>query len=310
MSRNSPPQRHGILLIDKPVGWTSHDVVARLRRLTGVRKIGHSGTLDPFATGLLLVAVGRATRLLQYVQGLDKSYLGYVAFGATTDTLDVDGRLVESCTPDSWPTLPDIEAVLNRFVGAIEQIPPKYSAIQVAGRRLYELARAGEDVEVPMRVVRINRISCRDYNPPNILIDVDCGTGTYIRSLARDIGEELSLLAYCHALRRTRIGHFSIKQAWTMVELEQLDLNEQWQDIALHPDALVEHLPAVILPEPASSAWYHGRPVDLDAPLASPDQPMRVYDATGEFSGIGEVDSQSRVRPRVVFIIDREVARS
>lgn len=310
VSPSSPSQRHGVLLIDKPAGWTSHDVVARLRRLTGVRKIGHSGTLDPFATGLLIVAVGRATRLLQFGQRLDKGYLAHVVLGASTDTLDVDGTLVEACTPDRWPARADVEAALARFVGMIEQIPPKYSAIRVAGRRLYDLARAGEDVEVPKREVQIDRIDCREYAPPDIVIGVDCGSGTYIRSLARDLGDELSLPSYCHALRRTRIGRFSVERAWTMAELERIDLKAHWQSVALHPDALVEHLPAVILPEAASAAWYHGRPVDLDAPLVSPDQPVRVYDAAGEFAGIGEIDSQGSIRPRVVFIIDREVAGS
>lgn len=208
----SPPS--GVLVVAKPSGMTSHDVVARVRRLLGVRRVGHAGTLDPAATGVLVVGVGRATRLLGYLTGCDKEYETTIRLGATTTTDDADGQIVSRQPVDA---VPDLEEVLTRFVGEIEQRPPAVSAVKVAGRRAYARARAGEVVVLEPRIVRIHRIELRRTRRVDDLLDVDlvvaCSAGTYIRSLARDIGEALGVGGHVRRLHRTRVGTFSIGDA-------------------------------------------------------------------------------------------------
>ena len=288
--------------MDKPPGWTSHDVVARIRRLAGMKRVGHGGTLDPFATGVVVVAVGRATRLLQYVQNSDKRYLVHAVMGVATDTRDIDGDVVGRHAGPDLPNRTDIESALANVVGNIEQVPPAYSAIKVQGRRLYERARAGEVVEPPTRTVRIDAIDVLDYDQPDLLLDVSCGKGTYIRSLVHDLGVSLGCYAYCHGLRRVRNGPFSIADAWTLDELAELDLREQWPDVAIHPDRAVADLETIILGGQATEAWYHGRPVEISVP-GSRSEPalVRVYTVDGAFAGIGRIEANATLRPSFVF---------
>lgn len=302
----SSPMRHGFLVIDKAPGWTSHDVVARVRRLVGMKRVGHGGTLDPFATGLVIVAVGRATRLLQYVADSDKRYLAHVVLGAATDTYDVDGD-VTTRSSAALPDLDAIEATLESFVGVIDQVPPAFSAIKVDGKRLYARARAGEDVVAPTRQVRIDAIRVLSYDPPDLYLDIACGKGTYIRSIAHDLGQQLGCHAYCHGLRRISSGGFSIDEAWTLEDLANTDVRERWPDIALHPDRAVHHLCAAILDGERTASWYHGRSVELRAshPYSS-DSLLRVYSADGRFVGIGRPVDDGFIRPAFVFAANGE----
>ncbi len=214
----------GFLLVDKEGGWTSHDVVAKCRGILGERRIGHAGTLDPMATGLLVLGVGRATRLLRYVQGGAKRYEARVAFGIATDTLDAEGAILEREPMNFAPE--ELSAVAARFVGAISQVPPMVSAVKVGGKRLYELARQGIDVEREPRTVQIHGIEVLDVTPgpyPEAEIVVRCGSGTYIRTLADDLARALGGRAHLAALRRTAIGRHDVDGAFTVAALEALD---------------------------------------------------------------------------------------
>lgn len=301
MSRTKLPDLNGLLVIDKPAGMTSHDVVGRVRRLVGMKRVGHGGTLDPFATGILVVAVGRATRMLQYVQDSQKGYRAHVVLGAATDTADVDGVLTDTGERDDWPGEAEVIAAVNTFVGEIEQIPPVYSAIKVGGRKLYELARAGEQVDVPKRIVAVHGIEIVSYEPPDLILDIHCGKGTYIRSIARDIGELLGTEAYCYGLRRTNSGAFCLADAWTLDDLTELDVREVWPEIALHPDAALVGLPAVILGKGDRDAWYHGRSVQLSR-LANPAGAVaRTYGDDGRLLGIGAWTDDEWLKPSLVL---------
>ena len=297
---------HGLLIIDKGIGWTSHDVVAKLRRITGVRRIGHAGTLDPFATGVLPVAVGKATRLLQYVTAEDKHYLTVVALGTETDSGDLTGRPIGDAYGGPWPTREQVEAVLPEFRGEIEQIPPAFSAIKVDGERLYRLARAGTDVVVPPRRVTIHDLRLLAYDPPYLHLHVHCGKGTYVRALARDIGQRLGCFGYCHALRRTAVGSFCVGDAWTLDELANQDVAANWPRIALHPDAGLRGVPAVILGEADAVKWYHGRLIRPTFTHWQGEELARVYNYQGAFIGLGIPDPDGALRPQLVFATEGE----
>jgi tRNA pseudouridine55 synthase len=215
----------GFLYIDKPAGITSHDVIDRLRRLTGVRRIGHAGTLDPFATGLLVVGVGReATKKLGGFLGQDKEYVGTMVLGGRSDTQDATGRI----TPESVAAMPDrtsLEAAVRKFVGQISQTPPMYSAKKIRGQKLYELARQGKEIAREPVTVTVSEMELTGYEPPKATFRVRCSSGTYIRTLAHDIGDVLKTGAYLESLRRTAIGDISIEKS---IKLEELT-PENWQ---------------------------------------------------------------------------------
>ena len=300
--RDTLPDLLGLVLVDKPEGITSHDIVSRVRRLVGMKRVGHGGTLDPFATGLVIVAVGRATRLLQYVQDDDKRYLAHVVLGATTDTGDVDGVVVSRSTATDWPDLDVVKDSLRRFLGEIDQYPPAHSAIKVGGRKLYELARAGEPVDVPLRRVTIASIDVVRYDPPDLILDIRCGKGTYIRSLARDIGDRLGTGGYCHALRRTESGGFSLDGAWTLEDLSDRNLREEWSFVAVHPDRAVLPSRAALLTGDQEAEWSHGRSVSWsDRGSALSSVPVLGYSRDGRFLGIGMFDERGDLAPRLVI---------
>lgn len=208
----------GFVNINKPKGMTSHDVVANIRRLTGIRQIGHTGTLDPFAEGVLPICIGRATRLIEYLED-DKAYLATVQFGSNTDTYDIDGQVTQ--TFDKRVTREEILAVLDDFRGEIEQMPPIYSAIKVNGKKLYEYARKGEEVEIKPRRVIIEKLELVDFDTASqtAQLEVKCSKGTYIRSLAFDIGKTLGAGAHLSALVRTQAGRFTLKDTITLQKL-------------------------------------------------------------------------------------------
>ena len=237
----------GLLNLDKPAGVTSRDVVNRVQRLVRPHKVGHAGTLDPLATGVLVVAIGPATRLIEYVQRMAKAYQGTFVLGRTSDTEDIEGQVTELSSPPV-PTMSEIQAALPRFLGAIEQRPPAYSALKVAGRRAYELARRGDAVELPPRTVQIDELKLVRYAYPELELVVHCGGGTYIRSLGRDIAEALGTGAVMSKLRRLAVGPFREAEALapgglTLEEIHRRLLPAvmalgELRRIALHADEL------------------------------------------------------------------------
>ena len=216
----------GFILINKPAGITSHDVVDKLREITKIKRIGHAGTLDPFATGLLILGIGREfTKKLSIFQKKDKEYVATLKLGAESDTFDREGKIIEKVV-EKIPERKEVEKVLKSFLGEIEQIPPAFSAKKVKGKKLYELARKGIKVEPKPQKVKIYEISILEYKFPYLKIKVECSSGTYIRSLANDIGKKLGCGAYVDELVRTKIGEFSIEKA---VDLSKLN-SQNWKE--------------------------------------------------------------------------------
>jgi len=213
-------QEGAILPVDKPTDLPSFDVVEIVREGTGVKKVGHAGTLDPMATGLLIILVARpATRLQEACMQLPKTYETTLRLGETTPSHDTETEVVERTDP-SDVTRAKVEETLDAFSGTIEQVPPMYSAVKVDGERLYKKARRGETVDRPPRQVRVDRFELTDWNPPEVSVRIECSKGTYVRALARDLGEELGVGAHLTALRRTAIGSFSVEKSWTLAALE------------------------------------------------------------------------------------------
>lgn len=274
--RRSPKDSgaEGVLLVDKPQGPTSHDVIAQLRRALGTRTIGHAGTLDPMATGLLVVVVGRYTRLSQYLTGADKAYLAEVTFGARTTTDDAAGEVVERGDPSSLDE-ERVRRALGGFLGVQQQIPPAYSAIQIGGERLYDKARRGEAVDVPAREVTIHDVETLEWRPPTVRFVVRCSKGTYIRSLARDLGEAVGVPAHLSSLRRTASGAFTLAEARTLPSL----LEEGVAKAALRtgPSSLPE-LPMVAVDEREAADLLEGRAVrrEVARDIASLDDEAEV----------------------------------
>ncbi len=249
---------HGFLNIDKPAGITSHDVVARIRRVAGQRRVGHGGTLDPLATGVLPIALGAATRLVDYLVEDRKAYRADVLLGITTTTDDAEGEIVRE---QPVPALDHaaLQTALAPFIGMIQQVPPIYSAIQVAGQRMYDVARRGETVEMAARTVEIDRIDVVAWQPPHVTIDVVCGKGTYIRALARDLGAVLGCGAHLAALRRTAVGPLRIG---TAVPLDDL-INDprQLHVHVLPPAAAVAGLARIDVDAASAQRIRHGLPL-------------------------------------------------
>lgn len=246
--------RPGFVLVDKPTGITSHGVVARLRRVFGVKRIGHSGTLDPSATGLLICGVGSAARLLDRIKADTKVYVTTGRLGVTTSTLDADGEVTGV---GEVPGDIDLEGVVEGFIGEIEQTPPVISAVKIDGERAYARARRGEEVEMPVRRVRIDSIEILDFTPPEFKLRVTCGTGTYIRSLVADIGEQIGCGAHVRKLRRTAIGAIEVDRAVALDEVTPLDLADP---------AEVLDLPVVSVDDETASRARNGQRIQVDGP--------------------------------------------
>lgn len=281
--RSSSPDRfHGFLVVDKPAGWTSHDVVARVRRLLGERRVGHAGTLDPAATGVLPIAVGAATRVLEFMDGASKTYIAAITFGVTTDSYDADG-VVTKVRDSSKVDEAGLSVVIQSFLGPQRQVPPMHSAIRIGGRRLYEEARAGKTVERPARPVVFHRLDVLAWDPPTLTVLVHCSAGTYVRSLAHDMGVALGVGAHLSDLVRLQAGVFTLCQAWTLGNLEELDLPSAWPDVAFHPDVVLEGWPALLLEGNGATNWRQGKPLSSDQPAPR----CRTYDETGAWLGVG-----------------------
>ncbi len=287
----------GFLSIDKPPGWTSHDVVARVRRIVGERGVGHAGTLDPAATGVLPVAVGYATRLLPYLESTVKSYVATLRFGVETDSGDRDGRLLFQSSVEHLNAAA-VKVAASGFVGVQEQVPPMHSAIRVGGRRLYDLARQGEKTEIPTRQVEVHSCELVSWAAPEATLHITCAKGTYIRSLARDIGRDLGCGATLTNLVRVRVGDFHIRSSISILDLRESLSLFGWEWIAVHPDtALSDHNIVVLAPD-EEERWFNGQEINRS--------PVRggasVYNAEREWIGVGVFDTaEGCLRPKRVI---------
>jgi tRNA pseudouridine55 synthase len=286
----------GILPVDKPVGPTSHDAVAAVRRALRTRQVGHTGTLDPFASGLLLVCVGAATRLAEYFAPLPKTYVATMRLGQATNTDDHTGETIS--TSDAWRDVrrEQVEAALAVQVGEIRQVPPAFSAKKVDGQRMYDVARRGGEVDLPPVPVTIYAIRVLSVDLPDVVFEVECGNGTYIRAIARDVGAALGVGGHLRELRRTRIGPHDVARA---VPVDALGDAERVAAAMIAPADALAHLPRVVADARGEADIRHGRALPAPADLHVTG-PVAVVSAEGGLLAVGE-SAEGVVRPRKVF---------
>lgn len=293
----------GILNIDKPTGITSMDVVRRIKRVSKQKRVGHGGTLDPFASGVVPVCIGRATRMMEYLVDSSKDYHATVRLGVETDTYDVDGDVTGERDASNLD-LETIRRALLRFEGMIEQVPPMFSALKKDGRRLYHLAREGIEIEREPRSVHVVGLDVTDWSPPDLTLDVTCGRGFYMRSLAHDLGEVLGCGGHLRELTRTRSGAFHIDQALSLEEAETCLVDGTWTQTLHAPDIAVRSMPAIIVDKGVAERVRNGRPLPaaLRIPFERSDEECRVYGNDGVFVALVALDrSTGRWQPRKVF---------
>ncbi len=290
----------GLLSIDKPRGPTSHDVVAAVRRGTGERRVGHAGTLDPLACGVLVLALGRATRLLEYLVGSDKSYRAELTLGVATDTYDAEGMIVAERPLPPDLTHSRVEAVLKAFRGRVRQVPPVYSAVKVGGRSAHARARAGEVITLKPREVTIYSLELVRFDPPTMVLSVTCSAGTYIRSLAHDLGKTLGCGAILSALTRTASGRFRREEAVGWEALQRAFEDGSWVKYLLPADLALDGTPCVPLDGEGLRRVTNGMPVPAEGVSAGLG---RAYAPDGRFVAVLEADPVSGVwRPRKVLV--------
>ena len=277
---------NGILLVDKPQDWTSHDVVAKLRGVFGERRIGHSGTLDPLATGLLVVFLGKATKAVEFSEAAEKEYLAHFRLGLETDTQDITGTVLR--TSQNIPTRDELEAVLPQFRGSIQQIPPMYSAIKVNGKKLYDIARKGGEVERQPRQITIHALDLLGEEDGDYLLRIRCSKGTYVRTLCHDIGQILGCGGVMTALRRTRVGGYDVCDAHTVAALSEMDRSSA-EPLLLPLDTVFTDYPAVTLSAKNEANCRNGRPFTLDLQ----DGKYRLYANDGQFLMVAAVESEN-----------------
>jgi tRNA pseudouridine55 synthase len=302
----------GIFNIDKPVGITSHDVVARVRRLAGQKRVGHTGTLDPAASGVLPIVLGQATRVAEYLSESGKAYRATVRFGVVTDTYDAEGQVIREA-PVAL-TREQIAALLPDFLGEQLQRPPIYSALKRDGQRLYALARAGQSVTVELRPISITGLEIVDWTPPDLTLDIECSKGTYIRSLAFDLGERLGPGAHLAALIRTRSGPFTLATSVTLDALTHAFADGSWRDYCYAPDEALLDWRAAIVDEANELHIRYGQTLRAPPHASTPAEiPMashsllRAYSADGRFLGILRQDGAGW-HPYKVLLSDPEEA--
>ena len=305
----------GALIIDKPEGLTSHDVVARIRRVTQIRRVGHAGTLDPFATGVLVCCIGPATRLVQFLVGLDKEYVATVRLGYATDTQDCTGKQITPIRPSSELSVDDLHRVLTEFTGAQLQTPPMFSAKKVGGERLYRAAREGRHVEREAVNINVYSIELFAGEEPVLIHNDDgtrdfrmrlrCSSGTYVRTIAHDIGEKLGVGAHLTKLRRTQVGHFTLANALTLDEAEGLGI-EELNNALISPSQMLSHLPVLVLNEEDVKRVINGRAVALSEQHSTGSeqiaQSIRLCDSKGVLVAVGYSDPKKLlINPSVVL---------
>jgi tRNA pseudouridine55 synthase len=289
----------GILNLDKPRGPTSHDIVSRVRALTAIRRVGHAGTLDPMATGVLLICIGRATRVSEYLMAGQKTYRARVQLGATTDTYDAEGEIVETSDP-SRTSRTEVEAALERFCGTIEQVPPMYSAIKHKGQPLHKLARKGIEIERKPRQIDVFRAELMTWEPPEFTMEVVCSPGTYIRSLAHDLGRALGCGAHLTELVRQASGTFLLDDAITLETLSRATAKGCWTDLLLPIDRGLADFPALHLSVDEARRLCLGQAITSTPPRQG--TLARAYGPDGTFLAIATyVEADGIWRPHKVF---------
>jgi tRNA pseudouridine55 synthase len=301
----------GILNIDKPFGKTSYSVVAMVKRLSGERRVGHGGTLDPAATGVLPIGLGQGTRVIEFLLGAPKAYRAEIELGLITDTYDISGRVIQRRDP-SGISRNRLESALGSFSGLIQQIPPMYSAVKYQGKPLYKLARAGITVERRSRSAMIYRLSLLNWEPSVATVEVVCGKGTYIRSLAHDLGQALGCGACVKSLIRLRCGPLDIKDAVSLSQLEEAFRQDYWQELINPVDSVLSHWAAVVVSDEAIDDIRNGRPLILkndegDIKNSSMDaneqDRCRAYALDGRFLGVLRFNAGSKQwQPEKVFL--------
>ena len=306
MANSQQPRIDGILNIDKPYGITSMDVVRRLKRASGQRRVGHGGTLDPIATGVLPICFGQATRLMENVVGGSKTYLAAVELGASTDTYDALGEITER-GDTSGITPGDVERAVSTFAGEIQQVPPMYSALKRDGKRLYDLARAGVEVEREPRSVVVHDIALNDWAHPVAKIQVGCGKGFYMRSLAYDLGQALGCGGHLKTLARLRSGIFTVSDALSLDEAEERFADGSWREVIHSPDAVLGEMRALIVGNRLEEMIRNGRAFTEGgtSSQAQSGERCRVYTTDGRFLAIVIFDAELRQwRPDKVFALN------
>ncbi len=304
MSRRRDPDIAGVVVVDKPSGMTSHDVVGEVRRALGMRRVGHTGTLDPAATGVLVCAVGRATRLVPVLQAGRKTYAATAVFGVETDSQDADGTVVAE-TDASHLTEHVVCEVMTTFIGAIQQVPPMVSAVKVGGRRLHELARAGIEVERDARSVIIHDLVMEDWEPgphPRVSFLLTCSAGTYVRTLAHDIGARLGVGGSLVALRRVANGPFTLDHAMSLEEVRARGADHDLRTRLMSPAAATAHLPRIPVSAEVALRMAHGQRVPLEELTHEPlsDAAVAVVDHDGSLVGIF-TPGEGVLQPNVVM---------
>ena len=293
----------GIFNINKATGMTSHDVVATIRKLLKQKRVGHAGTLDPAASGVLPICVGQATRVAEYLSESGKAYQAEIVFGIVTDTYDSEGSIIRTASVENL-SLAQIEQALQHFTGSQMQLPPRYSAIKLQGQPAYKRVRAGEEVNLEPRPIVIYQLDIIDWLPPCLTLAIECSKGTYIRSLAYGLGERLTCGAYLDKLVRTRSGPFTLSDSITLEQLAQAVTSGTAEE-HLHPaDIALQHLPTLQLDTATAEHVRHGNAFKYDEQQGSAHVRLaRVYDETGHFLAIVEWDAeQERWRPKKVFV--------
>lgn len=287
----------GVLVIDKPVGMTSHDVVQVVRKGTNIRRAGHTGTLDPRASGVLIVLVGPAVRLSEYVSASDKRYQAVITLGKTTDTYDEDGMQTSSAPVNI--TEEQFEKELMTFVGDIEQTPPPYSAVKVNGRKAYEMARQGEEVDLAPRIISVYSLELLEWAPPEVVIDIFCSSGTYVRSLANDLGDRLGCGATLTGLRRTKSGRFTLRDAVPLRKLNEAFTNGTWYQYLIPAAEALSDWPAVELSVEQMDTIRHGNRIAADSEVG---KKARGISEQGELVALLELDEATNEwQPKKVF---------
>lgn len=289
----------GVLVVDKPVGMTSHDVVQFIRRGTKINRAGHTGTLDPRASGVLVVLVGPAVRLSEFVAASDKRYQAVLKFGETTNTYDSEGEITSRRPVDI--SYEELEEALKGFIGEVEQTPPVFSALKIKGKRAYELAREGKEVEMEPRMITVHSLELLDWDPPEAVIDIQCSSGTYVRSLASDLGEVLGSGATLVGLRRTKNGQFGLRDAVSLRRIEEAFQNGDWYKYLIPAAEALGDWHTIILEVPQIDEVTHGHRIPAEAGL-EPGMMARAVSEDGELVALMEYDSETTEwQPRKVF---------
>lgn len=288
----------GVLVVDKPVGYTSHDIVQIIRRGTGIRRAGHTGTLDPRASGVLVVLVGPAVRLSEYVSASDKRYQATIHMGSSTDTYDSEGSITSFAAVDEI-SIEQFENILDQFTGEIQQVPPPYSAVKVKGRKAYEMARKGEEVELEPRTINVFSLELIEWDPPEAVVDVFCSSGTYVRSLANDLGSALGCGAHLIGLRRTKSGRFTLRDAVTLRRLQESFQAGDWYKYLIPAAEALGDWPLVELDADAVDLVRHGHRIPADEGSKGW---VRAVSQQGDLVALMEFDAESMEwQPRKVF---------